>query len=130
MYAQALRKYLGMRSEKALTLFSQTVGLKVLGNLNEFIRHNMLQESNIEEEFISLKEGFRKLMDAHTEIEKARQQLDLLQPIVDKDTELRATRASLRELSDLKETLPPYFARHKKNLLEKELNITKTKTAS
>lgn len=127
MYGQALRRYLGMRSEKALTLFSQTVGLKVLGNLNEFIRQNMLQESTIEDEFIGLKEGFRKLLDAHTEIEKARQQLDLLQPIVNKEAELKVTKASIKQLTDLKETLPPYFARHKKNLLEKELEVTKAK---
>ncbi len=127
MYAQALRKYLGMRSEKALTLFSQTVGLKVLGNLNEFIRENMLQESTIEEEFISLKEGFRKLSEAHTEIEKARQQLDLLQPIVDKEAELRKADIVLKRYTDLKETLPPYFASHKRKLLEKELEVTKKK---
>ena len=127
MYAQALRKYLGMRSEKALTLFSQTVGLKVLGNLNEFIRQNMLQESTIEEEFIGLKEGFRKLLDAHTEIEKARQQLDLLQPIINKEQELKVSKAAIKRMSDLKDTLPPYFARHKKNLLEKELEVTKAK---
>ena len=127
MYGQALRRYLGMRSEKALTLFSQTVGLKVLGNLNEFIRQNMLQESTIEDEFIGLKEGFRKLLDAHTEIEKARQQLDLLQPIVNKEEELKVAKASIKRLTDLKETLPPYFARHKKNLLEKELEVTKAK---
>lgn len=127
MYAQALRRYLGMRSEKALTLFSQTVGLKVLGNLNEFIRQNMLQESSIEEEFIHLKEGFRKLLDAHTEIEKARQQLDLLKPIADKDTELQGVTGSIKTLTDLKDTLPPFFARHKKQLLEKELDVTKSK---
>ncbi len=127
LYAQALRRYVGMRSEKALTLFSQTVGLKVLGNLNEFIRQNMLQESSIEEEFIHLKDGFRKLLDAHTEIEKAKQQLDLLKPIVDKQAELGVVYTSLKSLSDLKETLPPYFAHHKKQLLEEELKSTKNK---
>ncbi len=127
MYAQALRKYLGMRSEKALTLFSQTVGLKVLGNLNEFIRQNMLQESNIEDEFIQLKEGFRKLVDAHTEIEKARQQLDLLQPIVEKEKEVKVLKRNINQISDLKETLPPFFAKYKRDLLEKQLNVTKSK---
>ncbi len=127
MYAQALRKYLGMRSEKALTLFSQTVGLKVLGNLNEFIRQNMLQESNIEDEFFALKEGFKKLLDAHTEIEKAKQQMDLLAPIVDKVAEVKKGKKAISQISDLKDTLPPFFARYKRDLLEKQLNVTKAK---
>ena len=130
VYANSIRRNLGMRSEKALTLFSQTVGLKVLGNLNDFIRQNMLQESNIEDEFISLKEGFSKLLNAHTEIEKAKQQLDLLQPIIDRNNDLQVLRSSYASLNDLKETLPPFFATKKKNLLEAELEEAKQKNTS
>ena len=56
-YAQALRTALGMKSEKALSLFSQTIGLKVLGNLNEFIRTNMLEPTSVEHYFARLNEG-------------------------------------------------------------------------
>lgn len=47
-----------MRSVKALSLFNQVVGVKVLEDLNEFIRTNMLEEQDAEEEFIQLKESF------------------------------------------------------------------------
>lgn len=77
-YASALRRHFGMRSEKALTLFSQTVGLKVLGNLDEFIRTNMLEESNIEDDFTRLREGFQTLLTAHNQILKAEAQLGLV----------------------------------------------------
>ncbi len=41
-YAQRLVEVLGMQSMQALSLFNQTMGIKVLGELNEFIRTNML----------------------------------------------------------------------------------------
>jgi uncharacterized protein YPO0396 len=50
-YSQKFSKVFGFKSEKALSLFAHTVGIKVLGNLNEFIRTNMLEETDIEEEF-------------------------------------------------------------------------------
>src|SRR5439155_310300 len=70
-YADAVKKVFGMK-EKALTLFSQMIGLKVLGNLDEFIRKNMLEENNVEEHFQTLRGHFQKLLDAHKDI----QQLD------------------------------------------------------
>lgn len=39
----------GMRSDKALTLFNQIVGVKVLDDLDSFIRTNMLEEVSAEE---------------------------------------------------------------------------------
>ncbi|MDO5570238.1 MAG: SbcC/MukB-like Walker B domain-containing protein [Bacteroidales bacterium] len=124
-YAQCIRKYLGMKSEKALTLFSQTVGLKVLGNLNDFIRQNMLEETSIENEFIHLKEGFRKLLDAHTEIEKAYSQMSILEPLVLNVEKYNNILSVLKRDSELKETLPPYFAFNKRKLLEQEIKTTK-----
>jgi Uncharacterized protein conserved in bacteria len=120
-YAESMRRFLGMRSEKASILFSQTVGLKVLGNLDEFIRKNMLEETNIEEEFSSLKEGFQSLVKAHNQILKAEAQLDLLKPIVEKDKELILLNQKQQELDELKNTAPVYFTSRKRDLLEKEI---------
>ncbi|MEG1748822.1 MAG: SbcC/MukB-like Walker B domain-containing protein [Tannerellaceae bacterium] len=120
-YASALRRHFGMRSEKALTLFSQTVGLKVLGNLDEFIRTNMLEESNVEDDFTRLREGFQTLLTAHSQILKAEAQLGLLLPIVEKDKEMKQLRATSAELDDLQQTTVPYFATQGKILLEQEI---------
>ena len=68
-YASALRSEFGMRSEKAHTLFSQTIGLKVLGNLDEFVRGQMLEEGDGEAEFQKLRAHFGKLRDAYRAIE-------------------------------------------------------------
>ena len=80
-YSQKLIDDFGMKSEKALNLFNQTVGIKVLGNLDEFIRANMLEESDIENEFKSLLENYQNLLNAHRSIEKSKRQLELLEPV-------------------------------------------------
>jgi len=116
-YAESMRRFFGMRSEKALTLFSQTVGLKVLGNLDEFIRKNMLEETKIEDEFISLKEGFHSLVKAHNQILKAEAQLNLLKPIVEKQKDIIHLEEKQKEYDKLKDTAPVYFASHKQDLL-------------
>ena len=54
-YAQRLVEVLGMQSMQALSLFNQTMGIKVLGDLNEFIRTNMLEPKDMEQEFQALK---------------------------------------------------------------------------
>jgi uncharacterized protein YPO0396 len=80
-YAQRLVELLGMQSLQALQLFNQTVGIKVLGNLDEFIRTNMLEPRNMEEEFHGLKDQLATLLDARRNMEKAEAQIALLQPL-------------------------------------------------
>ncbi|PUZ30158.1 Uncharacterized protein YPO0396 [Chitinophaga costaii] len=80
-YAQQLVHVLGMQSVQALQLFNQTVGIKVLGNLDEFIRLHMLEPRNMEEEFQELKKHLATLLAAQRNIEKVEAQIKLLQPI-------------------------------------------------
>ena len=54
---------LGLRSEKALTLFNQIVGVKVLDDLDEFIRNNMLEQRDAEGEYASLNDNFSTLIE-------------------------------------------------------------------
>lgn len=80
-YAQRLVEVLGMQSLQALTLFNQTVGIKVLGNLDDFIRTHMLEPRDMETKFQELKKHLGTLLDAQRNIEKAEEQIRLLQPI-------------------------------------------------
>ncbi|MBO9620290.1 MAG: hypothetical protein J7539_14785 [Niabella sp.] len=80
-YAQRLVEVLGMQSLQALTLFNQTVGIKVLGNLDDFIRTHMLEPRDMETNFQDLKKHLGTLLDAQRNIEKAEEQIRLLQPI-------------------------------------------------
>src|SRR5882757_10236720 len=80
-YAQRMVEVLGMQSMQALSLFNQTMGIKVLGELNEFIRSNMLEPRNMEVEFQELKKHLTTLIDAQRNIEKSEEQVRLLQPL-------------------------------------------------
>jgi uncharacterized protein YPO0396 len=93
-YAQRMVEVLGMQSMQALSLFNQTMGIKVLGDLNEFIRSNMLEPRNMEQEFQELKKHLSTLLDAQRNIEKAEDQVRLLHP-------LKTHFLSYKEQSDL-----------------------------
>ena len=80
-YAQRLVEVLGMQSMQALSLFNQTMGIKVLGDLNEFIRTNMLEPRNMEQEFQELKRHLSTLTMAQRNIEKTEAQIRLLVPL-------------------------------------------------
>lgn len=80
-YALRMVDALGMQSIQALQLFNQTVGIKVLGNLDDFIRTHMLEPRNMEEQFQELKKHLTTLLDAQRNIEKAEEQIRLLEPV-------------------------------------------------
>lgn len=120
-YARRMLRVFGMRSPKALTLFNQTVGIKVLGNLTDFIRQNMLEAGSIDEEFSKLKDTYKLLLTAQNAIEKAERQLELLRPI-------RLHAEALKQLkqintlgSDPHEVVNLYFAERKKGFLLGEI---------
>ncbi|WP_127127660.1 ATP-binding protein [Pseudoflavitalea rhizosphaerae] len=80
-YAHRMVDVLGMQSIQALGLFNQTVGIKVLGELNGFIRTHMLEPRNMEEQFQELKKHLGTLLDAQRNIEKVEEQIRLLKPL-------------------------------------------------
>lgn len=124
-YAERMADLFGMRSTKALTLFNQVVGVKVLEDLDDFIRTNMLEEQDAEVEFIQLKESFLTLMDAKTNIEKAKEQIKQLTPINEIAIALANIKADLLQLVKSKETAVYWFAQKGVELGEKELEKCK-----
>lgn len=117
-YGRLMRKVFGMRSEKAHTLFSQTIGVKVLGDLNEFVRVQMLEERDAETEFQKIKNYFKTLSDAHRAIEKAYQQIELLSPIREKAIQLNKLNTDLLVSENNKSAAPLWFAQKRKKLIE------------
>ena len=124
-YAERMANLFGMRSVKALSLFNQVVGVKVLEDLDEFIRTNMLEEQDAEAEFIQLKESFLTLMDAKTNIEKAKEQIKQLTPINEIAITLSSIKADLLHLENSKENAVYWFAKKGFELGEKELEKCK-----
>lgn len=115
-YAQRFSKTFGFKSEKALILFAQTIGIKVLGNLNEFIRTNMLEENDAEAEFSQLRELYDNLLTAHKAIEKAREQAALLQPILENGATYHVATQELADVEVLQSQIAYFFAHQKATL--------------
>ncbi|HSC54165.1 MAG TPA: SbcC/MukB-like Walker B domain-containing protein [Phnomibacter sp.] len=120
-YGTRLRSIFGMRSEKAQSLFNQTISLKILGNLDEFIRNQMLEETEMETDFEKLKDHFKTLSEAHRNIEKTLKQIELLQPVRQYWNDWKNIEADKYSIDLHRQTLPGWFATHQRNLLEKEI---------
>lgn len=124
-YSERFCEIFGMRSTKALSLFSQTVGIKVLGNLNEFIRTNMLDDQQVEEDFKKLRQNFDNLLQSHNEIEKNKAQQDLLIKILDFDNKLKESQLKYSILENIKACIPLWYLLEESRLLEVENEIIK-----
>ncbi|MBN2443448.1 MAG: hypothetical protein JXJ04_18950 [Spirochaetales bacterium] len=110
LYSRYFIPILGLKSEKGLNLFSHIVGVKVLGNLNEFIRNNMLDSPDMEDAFKKLFTNYQQLFDAHQKIALAEKQLELLEPVIKSIVKFESAEQKSADLRELKRLLPGYFA--------------------
>jgi len=74
-YAARFSDLFGLK-EKALSLFNQTVGIKVLGDLTQFIRQQMLEEPDAEDQFKSLYDHYNDLLISHKKIQRMKSSLN------------------------------------------------------
>jgi uncharacterized protein YPO0396 len=119
-YAKAFRLRFGMRSEKALTLFNKTVGVKDIDDLNEFIRSQMLDEVETEEEFSKLKDHYNDLLKAHRQIELAEERIGLLEEVERQGTEYKSRLADYNEAREALDSLQFAVASFRRDLAAKE----------
>lgn len=81
-YSKDFRRKLGIDSEQAMELFHQTVSMKSVGNLNDFVRSHMLEPFDAARSVSSLIDHFEDLTRAHDAVRKAREQLAQLEPLL------------------------------------------------
>ena len=81
-YARRVRRLLGIRSEQAMELFHQTVSMKSVGNLNEFVRGHMLEPVDASDRARVIVDHFENLTKAHDAVRRATEQLAVLDPLV------------------------------------------------
>ncbi len=120
-YGSWFRRRFGIDSEQALDLFHQTVSLKSVGNLTDFVRSHMLEPFDVAPRISALIGHFEDLNRAHEAVLKAKRQVEMLTPLVadcERHREVAQTAANLRACRD---ALRPWFATLKLDLLEKRL---------
>ncbi len=115
-YGRELRRRLGIESEQAMDLFHQTVSMKSVDDLTEFVRSHMLEPFDTQAQVATLVEHFENLTRAHEAVLRARLQLELLTPLVaDLDAYDRA--ASTRDdIEHRRQVLPIVLAGRARDL--------------
>ncbi|MDP2443347.1 ATP-binding protein [Rhodoferax sp.] len=120
-YGAWFRRRFGIDNEQALELFHQTVSMKSVGNLTDFVREHMLEAFEVDSRIAALIHHFDDLNRAHAAVLKAKDQVARLQPLVadcGRHSELSAQVDALRGARD---ALKAWFADVKAGLLEKRL---------
>ena len=122
-YGKDFRRRLGIESEQALELFHQTVSMKAVGNLTDFVRAHMLEPFNAAKATADIVAHFEHLTSAHEAVQRAHAQLAALTPLL-KDCDAHDdVAAEIAGLTAQREALRYYFADQKATLLEHQLQI-------
>ncbi len=120
-YSQQFRKRFGLQSEKALDLFNQTVTIKEIGGLNDFVRNHMLEKMDVQTKIRELQESYENLNISHTAIQKARKQLEALLPLTEEAEKHTNLKNTVADFQQYKNAAPAFFARKRLDLLTQEL---------
>ena len=109
--------------DQALELFHQTVSMKSVGNLTDFVRAHMLEPFDVAPRIQALIGHFDDLDRAHQAVLRAERQVAMLTPLVadcDRHAALTTETAALRRCRD---ALRAHFAALKLGLIERRLAL-------
>jgi uncharacterized protein YPO0396 len=113
-YGSAYRHRFGIENEQAMDLFHQTISMKSVGNLTEFVREHMLEVSAVEERIQALIGHYQDLDRAHELVLKAKEQVGFLTLLVTACDERAALVAIVDELRACRDALRAWFASRKR----------------
>ncbi len=122
-YGAWFRRRFGIENDQALDLFHQTVSMKSVGNLTDFVRGHMLEPFDIAPRMQTLISHFDDLNRAHQAVLKAQRQVELLTPLVADCVRHDVLTVEVNQWRDCRDALRGYFASLKLGLLEKRLSI-------
>ena len=120
-YGKDFRRRLGIESEQAMELFHQTVSMKSVGNLTDFVREHMLEPFNAEKATKDIVAHFEDLTKAHESVQRAKAQLAALTPLLAECDKHDQIRHDIATLVAQREALRYYFAELKARLTEAEV---------
>lgn len=121
-YSSEFRHLFGIYNEQALELFYQTVSMKSVGNLTEFVRLHMLEKCDIDKRVGELRLNFDNLNRAHEAVLKAKRQIEQLKPLATDSMEFELLGKTITELKQCRDSLQPYFAFQQVALLQENIS--------
>lgn len=122
-YAAWFRRRFGIENDQALELFHQTVSMKSVGNLTDFVRNHMLEPFEVASRIQALIGHFDDLNRAHQAVLKAQQQVELLTPLVADCKRHSELVKEVNHLRQCRDGLRAHFASLKLGLLDKRLDL-------
>jgi uncharacterized protein YPO0396 len=121
-YAAWFRRRFGIENDQALELFHQTVSMKSVGNLTDFVRSHMLEPFEVGPRLQALIGHFDDLNRAHQAVLKTQQQVELLTPLINDCGRHKTLAAEVDSLRGCRDSLRPHFAGLKLGLIDKRLS--------
>jgi len=119
-YEGRFRRAMGIKNSQALELFNQTVSMKSVGNLTEFVREHMLRPAPVAARIQALIHHFDDLDRAHAAVLRARDQIDQLKPIVADLDDHAEQVGEVQRHRACRDALGVWFARHRLALLNEK----------
>ena len=116
-YGRDFRRMLGIESEQAMDLFHQTVSMKSVGDLNDFVRQHMLEPFDARPAIDELIAHFEDLSAAHEAVLRARAQLAELAPLLQECDEFAGIEDQITAMTAQRDGLARHAARLKVGLL-------------
>jgi uncharacterized protein YPO0396 len=120
-YGRDFRRRLGIESEQAMELFHQTVSMKSVGNLTDFVREHMLEPFDAAKWTANIVAHFEDLTKAHEAVQRARAQLSALGPLLAECDAHDKVAAEITALTAQRAGLRYYFADLSAGLLDRLL---------
>lgn len=120
-YGALLRRLFGIHNDQALELFHQTVSMKSVGNLTDFVRSHMLEPFDVAPRLAALIAHFDDLNRAHAAVLKAQAQVAMLEPLVADGDRYAELAQSVEQQRAARDALGSYFAALKLTLLAQRL---------
>lgn len=121
LYSAEFMRQFGIKHKQALELFHQTVSMKSVGNLTDFVRQHMLEAFDVEAEIAALTGHYDDLQRAYDAVLKAKKQIEQLSPLVENYQQYSQLADDNKDLRKSWEALPSYFSALKAELLEARL---------
>lgn len=136
-YGAWFRRRMGIGNEQAMNLFHQTMSLKSVDNLTDFVRQHMLEPADTRDSVNALLEHYDNLNQTHQTLLAIRRQVDMLEPLSDAAKRYRQAEKEHQDLFEIRDALHPWFATRKLELLqarqeqlEKQLEQCRTQAKS
>jgi uncharacterized protein YPO0396 len=123
-YSESFRHRFGMTSDKAIDLFYQTVSMKSVSSLTDFVREQMLEKTDVKEQISILLKRFDDLNKAHAAVVHAREQYNHLKPLVEFAVQYGELSAEIEKIEEMLTAVPAWFAEKKISLIENAITET------